>query len=126
MADTAIETREIKVTNTVEIVGESLLIKARVAFQPTVKIPLGHVVGAEVDPEIKRQLWRAWAFGRQGLYCLNGVTEPGVRFYNPRFGNREKAIVIRLRDDVCECFVVEVQEPEVVVAMINEAVEALA
>ncbi|MBA3472734.1 MAG: hypothetical protein H0T57_05810 [Rubrobacter sp.] len=121
MTDTVIEAKEVKVANTVEIVGENLLINAKGTFLPTVKIPLDHVLGAQADPEIERKLRRAWAFGR-GLYCLNGVAEPGVRFYNPRFGNREKTIVILLKDYVCERYVVEVQDPEAVVAMINQAV----
>jgi hypothetical protein len=125
MTDTVIEAKEVKVANTVEIVGENLLINSKDAFLPTVKIPLDHVLGVQADPEIERELRKAWAFGRRGLYCLNGAAEPGVRFYNPRFGNREKAIVIRLKDYVCERYVVEVQEPEAVVATINQAVKAL-
>lgn len=125
MTDTVAKAKEVKVANTVEVVGENLVFNAKGTFLPTVKIPLDHVLGAKVDPEIERKLRRAWAFGRPGLYCFNGVAEPGVRFYNPRFGNREKAIVIRLKDYTCERYVVEVQEPEAVVEMVNEAVEAL-
>lgn len=126
MTDTAIEAKEVKVANTVEIVGENLLINSKGTFLPLVKIPLDYVLGAQADPEIERKLRRAWAFGRRGLYCLNGVAEPGVRFYNPRLGNREKAIVILLKDYVCERYVVEVQDPEAVVEMVNEAVGASA
>ena len=123
MIETITEVKEVKVANTVEIVGDNLMVNGRgrerlTTFLPTVKIPLDHVLGTEKDPEIQKKLWRARALG-QGNAC---IVEPGVRFYNPRRGNREKAIVIRLKDDVCERLVVEVQDPNAVVAMINQAV----
>ena len=91
MASKAMKTERAEVANTVEIVGGDLRINAKGKFLPTVKVALDHVLGAEADPEIERKLWRAWAFGRRGsLYCSHGVAEPGVRFYNPRFGNRKR------------------------------------
>lgn len=118
------------VTNTVEIHGEDLIVnvtrrQGRSMYLPTMKIPLVRVLGAEADPEIERKYWRAWAFGR-GLYCFQKrVPDPSeVTFYNPRHGFHENAIVIRLKDEYCERLVVEVQDPDAVVAQINQAVGA--
>ncbi len=113
---------EVRVDNTVEVVGRTLVVNvrersARAMFIPTMKIPLEHVGGAEADPQIERKLWRAWVFGR-GAGC---VPEPGVRFYNPRHFLAHKAVVIRLKDEPCERLVVEVQDPEGVVEQINRA-----
>lgn len=65
------------------------------------------------------QLWRAWALGAQSKHR---VPEPGVKFYNPRHFFAHKAVVIRLKDEGYERLAVEVQDPEGVVAQINEAV----
>ena len=124
------EGSKLPLVNTVEIHGENLVVnvtsrQGRSMYLPTMKIPLGHVLDATADPEIERKYWRAWAFGR-GLYCFQKPV-PGpseVTFYNPRHGFHENAIVIRLKDEPCERLVVEVQDPEAVVAQINQAVGA--
>ncbi len=119
------ESKEVEVANTVEVVGENLVVNVKrsklAMFLPTMKISLNHVLGAEADPQIERKLWRAWALGAQSEHY---VPEPGVKFYNPRHFCAHKAVVIRLKDEVCERLVVEVQDPEGVVAQINEAVGA--
>ncbi len=120
MTDTVTRAREVKLANTVEGVGENLVVNVKgrerfTTFLPTMKISLDHVRSAEVDPEIQRKLWRAWSLGR-GKYC---VAELGVRFYNPHHGSADKAIVIHLKDDVCERLVVEVQDPATAVEKIN-------
>ena len=125
MTDTGTKAKEVKVTNTVEVVGETLVVNVKgrerlTTFLPTMKIPLKHVLGAEAAPEIEKKLWRAWALGR-GTDC---VAEPGVRFYNPHHRMGDKAIVIYLQDDVCERLVVEVQDPAAEVEKINQAVGA--
>jgi hypothetical protein len=121
---TKVAVHEREVTNVVEIVGENLMVDVRgvqkmMMLLPTMKFPLNHVLGAEADPEIQRKFWKAWV-----LSYNSRVPEPGVRFYNPRLGNRQKAIVIWLKDEVCERLVVEVQDPAAVVEMINQAIEA--
>jgi hypothetical protein len=120
---TKVAVYERKVANMVEIVGENLMVDIRgvqrAKWLSAMKIPLDHVLGAEVDPEIQRKYWKAWV-----LPYNSRVPEPGVRFYNPRLGNRQKAIVIWLKEEVCERLVVEVQDPAAVVAMINQTVEA--
>jgi hypothetical protein len=87
------------------------------------RIPLDHVMGAEADPEIERKLWRAWVLRayKPGTYC---APDPDVRFYHPHHFSAHKAIVIRLKDESCERLVVEVDDPDGVVAQINEAVGA--
>ncbi len=116
--------------NTVEIHGETLVVNVKTRagssmFRPTMKIPLDHVLGAEADPEIERKLWRAWVLRgfKPGTYC---APDSEVRFYHPRHLCAHKAIVIRLKDEGCERLVVEVEDPEGVVARIDRAVGATA
>jgi hypothetical protein len=117
---------EVRVANTVEVRGETLVVNVEgrnrsSMFVPTNTFPLDHVLGAEADPDIERKLWRAWVFGKHSEYC---VPEPGVRFYNPRHFCAHKAVVIRLQDETCERLVVEVEDPEGVVERVNRAVGA--
>ena len=103
-------------------------------YTPNVTIPLEHVLGAEADPEIEREMWRGWAFGRPGFWRSrifgeddgHRAPDPGVRFYNPRHSCADKAVVIRLRDEDYERLVVEVEDPEGAVERINRAVGASA
>ena len=124
MIGMAAERKAIEVVNTVEVHGQNLVVNVNkragsAMFKPTMKIPLDHVLGAEADPDIERELWRAWVQGTSGVFC---VPEPGVRFYNPRHYCAHKAVVIRLRDEPCERLVVEVEDPEGVVERVNRAV----
>jgi hypothetical protein len=114
--------------NTVEIGGENLRVNvkerkgASTLLLPTMNIRLEHVLGAEAAPEIQRKFWKTWI----SIGAAARAAERGVRFYNPRHGNRQKAIAIHLKDDgVCERLVVEVEDPEAVAAMVNQAVEAM-
>ncbi len=114
--------------NTVEISGENLRLnvkerkRASTLLLPTMNIPLEHVLGAEAAPEIQRKFWKTWI----SIGAAARVAEqPAVKFYNPRHGNRQKAIAIDLKNDVCERLVVEVEDPEAVAAMVNQAVEAM-
>ena len=113
--------------NTVEISGENLRVNvkerksASTLLLPTMKIPLEHVLGAEAAPETQRKFWKTWV----SIGAAARAAERGVKFYNPRHGNRQKAIAIHLKDDVCERLVVEVEDPEAVAAMVNQAVEAM-
>lgn len=77
------------------------------------RIPLEHVQGAEVDPEIEHTLWRGWR--------IPGVHLSGVRFYDVH-GHRDKTIVIHLKDETYDRMIVEVPDPDEVVAKINDAV----
>lgn len=121
--------------NTVEVRGATLVVNVNKrygssVYTPTVTIPLDHVSGAEVDPEIERKMWKGWVFGQHGkwrsrIFGTNGeycVPDPGVRFYNPRHTCAHKAIVIQLHDEDCERLVVEVEDPEGAVERINRAV----
>ena len=127
----------IEVCNTLDVRGKTLVVNVNKrdkwsTYTPTVTIPLEHVLGAEADPEIEREMWRGWVFGRPGfwrsqIFGTNGeyrVPDPGVRFYNPRHSCADKAVVVRLQDEDCERLVVEVEDPEGAVERINRAVEA--
>ena len=121
---TTLSAHEHEVANVVEIVGQNLRVDVRGAheanrFLPTLRFPLEHVLNAEVDPEIEHTFWKGWV-----LAGTSRVPGPGVRFYNPRLVDRDKAIAIWLKGEAYERLVVEVKEPEAVVAKINEAVGA--
>ena len=114
MRGTTTRREELRVANTIEVRGDTLVVNVKTRerssmFKPTMTIPLDHVLGAQADPEIERKLWRAWVFGTSGEYCM---PEPGVRFYNPRHVGAHKAIVIRLQEESCEHLVVEVEDSE--------------
>lgn len=129
MAQVATEQHNGVVANgTVDIRGNALVVnvikrdKASM-FTPTMKLSLDHVLGAEKDPQIEREQWRAWVLRefKPGTY---EAPDPGVRFYNPRHSLAHKAIVIRLKDEGYERLVVEVEDPDDVVERINRAVGA--
>jgi hypothetical protein len=127
----------IEVCNTLEVRGKTLVVNVNKrdkwsTYTPTVTIPLDHVLGAEADPQIEREMWRAWAFGqhswwRSQIFGTDGeyrVPDQKVRFYNPRHSCAGKAVVVRLQDEEYERLVVEVEDPEGAVERINRAVEA--
>jgi len=101
----------------VEVHGDHLVISVRgkelsLTFLSDLRIPLEHVQRVEADPEIEHTLWRGWR--------VPGVHLPGVRFYDVH-GHRDKTIVIYLKDETYERLVVEVSDPDEVIARINEA-----
>ena len=129
MAQVATEQHNGVVANSsVDVHGETLVINVikrdkTSVFTPTLKVPLAHVLGAETDPQIVREQWRAWVLRefKPGTY---EPPDPGVRFYTPRHFLAHKAIVIRLKDEGYERLVVEVDDPDSVVEQINTAVGA--
>ncbi len=128
MGQVATETKEVVVNSTVEVRGDALMVNVKKRnkasmFVPTMKIPLGHVLGAEADPEIERKQWKAWVL-RSSTPGAYGGPDPDVRFYHPRHYLAHKAIVIRLKDEGYERLVVEVEDPNGTVAQINQAVGA--
>jgi hypothetical protein len=127
MGQVATEPKEVAVNSVVEVRGDTLVVNVKKRdrasmFVPTMKIPLDHVLGAEADPEIERKLWKMWVLRSSTPGAYRGP-DPEVRFYNPRHYLAHKAIVIRLKDEGYEHLVVEVEDPEGVVAQIDEALE---
>ena len=104
----------------VDVHGDHLVVSVRgrelsMTFLSDLRIPLEHVQGVEADPEIEHTLWRGWR--------VPGVHLPGVRFYDVH-GHRDKTIVIHLKDETYDRLIVEVQNPDEVVARINDALDA--
>ncbi len=137
MSTMAATTEGIEVCNTLEVRGKTLVVNVNKrdkwsAYTPTLTIPLDRVLGAEADPEIEREMWRGWVFGRPGFWRSrifgedggHRAPDPAVRFYNPRHSCADKAVVVRLRGEACERLVVEVEDPEDAVGRINRAVGA--
>ena len=93
------------------------------ALKSRLEIPLAHVVGAEVDPEIARE----WHKGiRAGGTHVPGVITAGT-FY--RDGERvfwdvhdpEQTVVIQLRDERYARLVIEVENPHATAVAIQGA-----
>jgi hypothetical protein len=104
----------------VDVHGDNLVVSVRgrelsMTFLSDLRIPLEHVQGVEADPEIEHTLWRGWR--------VPGVHLPGVRFYDVH-GHRDKTIVIHLKDETYDRLIVEVQNPDEVVARVNDALDA--
>ena len=128
MGQVVTESKEVVVNSFVEVRGDAMVVNVKKRdkasmFVPTMKIPLGHVLGAEADPEVERKLWRAWVL-RSSTPGAYGDPDPEVRFYHPRHYLAHKAVVIRLKDEGYKRLVVEVQDPDDAVARINQAVGA--
>lgn len=94
--------------------------------------PLDHVLGAEADPEIEREMWRAWAFGRHSMwrsriFGTDGeyrVPDPGSGSTTPATRARTRRWLSGCEGEDCERPVVEVEDPEGAVGRINRAVRA--
>lgn len=104
----------------VDVHGDHLVVSVRgieqaLTFLSNLRIPLEHVESVEADPEIEHTLWRGWR--------IPGVHLPGVRFYDVH-GHPEKTLVIRLKGETYDRLIVEVPDPDEVVARVNEALEA--
>ena len=93
------------------------------ALKSRLEIPLAHVVGAEVDPEIARE----WHKGiRAGGTHVPGVVTAGT-FYQE--GERvfwdvhdpEQTVVIQLRDERYARLVIEVDDPHTTAVVIQGA-----
>jgi hypothetical protein len=105
----------------VEVHGDQLVVNVKTrdkkfVLLSSIRIPLEHVVSAEVNPHVEWEVWRGWR--------VPGVKVPGVRFYAMN-GRRDKTLVIRLKDETYERLITEVDEPSEVAESINEAVGAL-
>jgi hypothetical protein len=105
----------------VEVHGDQLVVNVKTrdkkfVLLSSIRIPLEHVVSAEVNPHVEWEVWRGWR--------VPGVKVPGVRFYAMN-GRRDRTLVIRLKDETYERLITEVDEPSEVAESINEAVGAL-
>jgi hypothetical protein len=112
----------------VELAENALIVHVRGmdrlwTLKSRLEIPLNHVVGAEVDPQVA-QGWRKGT--RAPGTHVPGVITAGT-FYQD--GERvfwdvhhpEKTVVIRLRDERYARLVIEVDDPRTTAAAIQEA-----
>ena len=113
----------------VELTEGALLIHVRAldrlfALRSRLEIPLPHVLGAEVDPEVAPPSW--WKSLRPTATQIPGVVTAGT-FYQE--GERvfwdvhdpEKVVVIRLSDERYARLVMGVDDPPATVRAIREA-----
>ncbi len=116
----------------VELAEDTLIVHVRGMDQLWVlrsrlEIPLLHVLGAEVDPEVALPSW--WKSLRPTATQIPGVVTAGT-FYQE--GARvfwdvhdpEKAVVIQLRDERYTRLVIGVEDPPATVRAIQEALGA--
>lgn len=113
--------KQAKCPTFVEVHGDHLVVNVKTRDKSfmllnSIRIPLEHVIRAEADPKVEWETWRGWR--------VPGVKVPGVRFYAVR-GNRDKILVIYLKDETYERLITEVDDPAEVAENINDAVGAL-
>jgi hypothetical protein len=94
------------------------------AFKSRLSIPLEHVVSARLDGSILRK-W-LWAFKAPGS-ALPGIIIAGTFYSRGRrmfwdVHNPKEALVIELKDEKYTQLVLEVQNPELAVKEIGEAI----
>ncbi len=113
--------KQAKVPTFVEVHGDHVMVNVKtrdkkLMLTGSIKIPIDHVVRAEADPKVEREMWRGWR--------VPGVSVPGVRFYAVQ-GRQDKTLVIWLKDETYERLITEVEDPAEVAENINDAVSAL-
>jgi hypothetical protein len=112
----------------VELAENALIVHVRGmdrlwALKSRLEIPLAHVVGAEVEPEIA-QGWRE-GIRAPGTH-VPGVITAGTFYQEGERGfwdvhHPEKTVVIRLRDERYARLVIEVDDPRATAAAIQGA-----
>lgn len=98
------------------------------AFKSRLDVPLQDVVGARLDPTIAHGWWKG--FRLPGTH-LPGVIAAGTFYHDGKkvfwdVHDPDKTIVIDLRHESYDQLIVEVLDPISAVAMITDAIEALA
>jgi len=92
------------------------------ALKSRLTIPLAHVRGATADPGIVREPkgWRSPGAHIPGLIVAGTFRQDGQKvFWDVH--DRDKAVVIELRDDEYQRLVLEVEDPRAVVELIESA-----
>ncbi len=112
----------------IELTRDALIVHVRGmdrlwALKSRLEIPLSHVVGAEVNPEIARE-WRkgirAPGTHVPGVITAGTFHQDGERvFWDVH--DPEKTVVIQLRDERYARLVIEVDDPHATAAAIQEA-----
>ena len=119
----------------VELTEEALIVHVRgtdrlFALRSRLEVPLSHVVGADADPQEAHRKWHGIV--NRGMWVPGGAITAGNFYRVYREGewvfwdvhDPEKTVVIRLRDERYSRLVIEVEDPEAVIARVNEAVGA--
>jgi hypothetical protein len=111
----------------IELTRDALIVHVRGmdrlwALKSRLEIPLSHVVGAEVNPEVARQ-WRK-GIRTPGTHVPGVITagtfhQEGERvFWDVH--DPEKTVVIQLRDERYARLVIEVDDPNAIAAAIRK------
>ena len=111
----------------VELTQDTLIVHVRGmdrlwALKIRLEIPLSHVVGAEVDPEVARQ-WKG--IRAQGTHVPGVITAGTFHQEDERVfwdvHDPERTVVIRLRDERYARLVIEVDDPFATAEAIRKA-----
>ena len=101
------------------------------AFKSRLEVPLSHVVGAEVDPNVVQQFndWKSVLLPRIAGVTLPGVMRAGKYYVDHGWvfwdvQDPQQAITIKLADESYSRLVIEVADPAAAVATIEEAIRA--
>ena len=91
------------------------------ALKGSLEIPLEHITGIRLDPEIAKGYWHGWRLPGTNL---PGVITAGTYYQDGQkvfwdVHHPERALVIELRDESYHRLVVEVADPEAAVALIG-------
>lgn len=97
------------------------------ALKSQLLVPLSHVRSARHDPEYAERWWHGIKLPGTDIpgFFVAGTfrTTDGWRFWDVR--HTENAVTIELHDDHLAEIIVEVEDPEGVVTMINEAIRRI-
>lgn len=97
------------------------------ALKGELRVPLSHVKSARHDPEYADRFWhgiKMMGTDIPGVFAAGTFwSTDGWRFWDVR--HAENAITIELSDERLAEVIVEVENPEVAVAMVNDAVRRM-
>lgn len=108
------------------VVGDKLMVNVQGAdkvwaLKSSLEIPLEHVTGIRLDPEIAKGYWHGWRLPGTNL---PGVITAGTYYQDGQkvfwdVHHADRALVIDLRDESYDRLVVEVEDPQAAVALIG-------
>jgi len=118
----------------IELTANSLIVHVKgvhkiLALKSQLEIPLTHVIGAEIDPTVVEQWGQVNLKGIKVGTSLPGVIKAGDFRLEGQWAfwdvhDPQKAITIKLADENYTKLVIEVADPAIAVAQIEEAVQA--
>lgn len=117
---------------TIELTPTSLIVHVTGAdtfwaLKSRLEVPLEHVVGAELDPEVQEKWTDLWKGVRLPGTHIPGVIAAGSLYHHQEWvfwdvHHPEKTVTIRLAHEHYSKLVIEVDDPAAAVAAIQQAI----